>query len=185
MPGRIRPLLLVGAEGHQGRADAVEGEQRRGTPAQWDSSTKIIWSRAAVLAAVLHGPAEPEPPVPAHAPDVADVGRLLARLPPPPRRPGRRSTRGVRPSALVVLWSDPAACSPPPATLSAEGRSSVFEEIRRAEHHGHTRPSVTPCPTGGATVHDAFRRGLPQFGWDKLQGYDWEADRGHLRPRPS
>ena len=50
----------------------------RGTPAQWDSSTKIIWSIGPRrLSAVFRGPPEAQPPVLAHPADVAEVGRLV------------------------------------------------------------------------------------------------------------
>ena len=71
-------LLLVGAEGHQGRADAVQGEQgqRHARPVRLLDEDHLV-DRAPGLTAVLDGPPEAQPPVVAHAADVAGVGRLV------------------------------------------------------------------------------------------------------------
>ncbi len=71
-------LLLVGAEGHQGRTDAVQGEQgqRHPRPVRLLDEDHLV-DRAPGLAAVLDGPPEAQPSVAAHAADVAGVGRLV------------------------------------------------------------------------------------------------------------
>src|SRR5450631_1918879 len=77
--GQDALLLLVGAEGHQGRADAVQREERERHPGPVGLLHEDhLVDRPPSPAPVLHGPAQPEPAVLAHPTDVMGVGRLLA-----------------------------------------------------------------------------------------------------------
>ena len=71
-------LLLWGAESHEGRADAVQSEERQGYagPVRLLDENHLV-DGASGLPAVLGGPSDSQPSVLTHAADVADIRRLL------------------------------------------------------------------------------------------------------------
>ena len=71
-------LLLVGAEGHEGRTDTVQGEerQRHTRPVGLLDEDHLV-DRPPGLTSVLHGPSEAQPAVVTHPADVLGVGRLV------------------------------------------------------------------------------------------------------------
>ena len=76
-PGQKELLLLVGAEGHDRRRDAVDGQERhrRTGDGRFVGEDQRV-HRGAILAAVLLGPVQGEPPVLAHLRD--DVAVSIA-----------------------------------------------------------------------------------------------------------